>query len=238
MREDISIELVDILVDTREYSKHQKEVEWLKRQGLTVEVKLIEGADYVLNAVEGKKPLAIECKTPTDFVGSLKESRLIEQLDLLKQLEDDGMDVAIALIGWLGIIEKVTKWNVTAVSRLIDAIVLTWKIPIIPFPNIKWFLAWVIAKAKSLGSQEEKTVRALRARRREMSVEEEAIYMLEGIVGPKTAISLLNHFGNVRNVVNANEEELMKVEGIGKKTAKRLVEVFNTEFCRTPDKIA
>jgi Fanconi anemia group M protein len=115
-----------------------------------------------------------------------------------------------------------------------DAIVLTWKIPIIPFPNIKWFLTWVIAKAKSLGSQEEKAVRALRARRREMGVEEEAIYMLEGIVGPKTAVSLLNHFGSVRNVVNANEEELMKVEGIGKKTAKRLIEVFNTEFCRTP----
>jgi Fanconi anemia group M protein len=49
-------------------------------------------------------------------------------------------------------------------------------------------------------------------------------------IGPKLAESMLRHFKNVRNIVNANKEELMKVEKIGPKKAEGIREVLEEEF--------
>ncbi|KAH8584318.1 ERCC1 excision repair 1 C-terminal domain [Cryptosporidium sp. chipmunk genotype I] len=42
--------------------------------------------------------------------------------------------------------------------------------------------------------------------------------------------NLLKHFGSISNVVNASEEELSKIQGIGPIKAKVISEVFSTEF--------
>lgn len=49
-------------------------------------------------------------------------------------------------------------------------------------------------------------------------------HLLQGLpgVGPLRAAALLNQFGSVQNVVNADSEELVGVDGIGKKTARRI----------------
>jgi Fanconi anemia group M protein len=50
--------------------------------------------------------------------------------------------------------------------------------------------------------------------------------MLPGI-GPMLAKRLLEHFGSIKSVMNASEEELCEVEKIGKKKAATLYALIN-----------
>ena len=49
-------------------------------------------------------------------------------------------------------------------------------------------------------------------------------------VGPKGAKALLRHFGSVESILEADEDELQDVEGIGGKTAKEIREVIGAEY--------
>lgn len=49
-------------------------------------------------------------------------------------------------------------------------------------------------------------------------------------VGPKTAARLLAAFKSLKNIANADVEDLLRVEGLGRQRAKLIYEVFNAEF--------
>ena len=42
--------------------------------------------------------------------------------------------------------------------------------------------------------------------------------------------NLLNYFGCVKKLVNASKEELIKLEGVGEKTAERLLGLFGENY--------
>lgn len=48
-------------------------------------------------------------------------------------------------------------------------------------------------------------------------------------VNEELGIRLLKIFGSIKNIINASKEELMTVDGIGEKTAKKIVELVNEE---------
>ena len=54
------------------------------------------------------------------------------------------------------------------------------------------------------------------------------LYMLQGLpgVGPALAHRLLLEFGSVERVVTADEEELMRVRGVGRQKAARIRELL------------
>jgi Fanconi anemia group M protein len=49
-------------------------------------------------------------------------------------------------------------------------------------------------------------------------------------VGLNLAKELLKHFKSVKNVVNASEEELKKVDGVGDKKAKAIKDATENEY--------
>jgi Fanconi anemia group M protein len=61
---------------------------------------------------------------------------------------------------------------------------------------------------------------------------EQQEYILSSIsgVGPHAAQILLREFGSLSHIFNASEEELCRVKGIGKVTAKRIREVVEAEY--------
>lgn len=63
-------------------------------------------------------------------------------------------------------------------------------------------------------------------------VQEIALSVLMKIpsVGPKTAARLLAAFKSLKNIANADVEDLLRVEGLGKQRAKLIYEVFNVKF--------
>ena len=58
----------------------------------------------------------------------------------------------------------------------------------------------------------------------------DAICTIQGGVGQKDAMQLLNHFGSVRNLLSASKEELSSVPSIGSKKSVHLHNVFNTKW--------
>lgn len=65
-----------------------------------------------------------------------------------------------------------------------------------------------------------------------LSPREQLVYTLTSVpdVGPATAKNLLTHFKSLQSVANADENQLMEVEKVGKKTAPALREFFRREY--------
>ncbi len=222
---------VDVVVDSREASKNKDIVEALRSHGLKVAVLELEAGDYYLLARDPSKAVLVERKTVTDFLNSIRDNRIWDQLKRLKQAaEVDGVKPLILLEGWLGVVEKRTRWRLSSVLRILDEIVLDWGIPVLPVHNKKATVEWLVAKAKSLGKTGEKRVLRLRVEKKPMTPRERALYVVEGLAGPVLARRLLKHFKTVRRLANASIEELMRVEGVGEKRAKEIYMVLNTPW--------
>ncbi|HID41173.1 MAG TPA: hypothetical protein EYP33_03345 [Pyrodictium sp.] len=219
---------VDVVVDSREAAKNKDIVEELKRKGLRVAMQALEAGDYYLLARDLRKALLVERKTVTDFANSVRDNRIWDQAQLLREAaQKEGVRPVIVLEGWLGVIEKRTKWNIAALLRILDELVLDWGIPVIPTHNKKATAAWIAAKARSLGKTEEKRILRLRVEKKPLTLNERILYVAEGLAGPTLARRLLERFKTLRRIANASIQELMSVEGIGEKRAKEIYAVFN-----------
>ena len=65
-----------------------------------------------------------------------------------------------------------------------------------------------------------------------MSPTEQQQFIIEGLpnVSAVLAQRLLQHFGSVRAIANASEEDLCHIQGIGKNIASEIVKAFNMEY--------
>jgi len=228
---EVPLTPVDIVVDSREAAKNKDIVEVLKRKGVKVAISALTVGDYYLLAPEGRKPILVERKTVMDFLNSIRDKRVWEQAKILKEAEEvEEVIPVIILEGSLSAIERFTKWRITAVLRILDELVLSWNIRIIPTPNKKSTVEWLVAKIRALGLPERKRPPKLRVKKKPMSINEQILYVAEGLVGPVLARKLLLHFKTLRRIANASVGELMRVGGIGEKRAKEIYAIFNTTW--------
>ncbi len=222
---------VDVIIDSREDSKHPEFRKELMAKGIRVAVKPLPAGDFLLLAPPQKKPILVERKTVTDLGNSIRDNRIWEQAKLLKEAAlKDGYQPLIIIEGWLGILEKYRGWKIQAVLRVIDSLLLDFGIPVLNTPNKTATIEWLAAKARSLGRTDEKRIYRMRVEKKPMTINERIIYVAEGLVGPKLARKLLSRFKTLKAIANARLEELMTVEGIGEKRAKEIYEIFNTEW--------
>ena len=72
----------------------------------------------------------------------------------------------------------------------------------------------------------------LRNERKPLTLKEQQEYLIEGLpgIGSSLAKSLLSKFKSVKNVINAKEDKLRKVEKIGDKKSKVIREVLDSEY--------
>ena len=215
-----------IYVDSREGAKHADILEVLSSQ-VAVELKENLPADFLLTALPPKRPLLVERKTINDFVGSLRSKRLFDQIAKMKAQEADCCIVLEEEGMWA--VDKFRKWAKGPLMRLIDSVVLSWKVPVIPSYNPQWTAEWLALKAKELDRPFERREYPLRGGGpSEMSLAERQLYLMEGVGGRKIAENLLRAFRSVQGVANASVEELERVELVGKKRA-RLIHAIMTE---------
>ena len=88
---------------------------------------------------------------------------------------------------------------------------------------------------KRIASREQKGERPniqLRTEKKPVNLWEQQLFIIESLpnIGPVSAKKLLEHFGTVSNVLNASEDELQEVEGIGKKTAENIRKVLDDQY--------
>lgn len=222
---------VDVVIDSREDSKHPEFREMLDREGLKTAVRELTAGDFLLMAPPGKRSILVERKTVDDLANSVRDNRIWEQSSLLlEEARRDGHQPLIIIEGWLGNLEKYRGWRIQSILRVLDTLILDMGIPVLNTPSKEATIAWIVAKAKSLGRTEEKRVFRMRVEKKPMDIQDRILYVAEGIIGPTLARKLLERFKTLRNIANASKHELLSVEGIGEKRAEEIYLLFNTPW--------
>ena len=185
-------ESVKITVDIHE--KNSLVLANIIELGAKTEIKSLEIGDYIIGDI------IIERKTMQDFISSMLNRRLSEQLKNIAQYEN-----RILIIE--GKNRKEININPNAVKGMILSVSLDFKIPIINTENEKDTAEYMFLLAKHQSRQ--KTEISLHSRIPKTK-EEQIKYVLESFqgIGPSTAEKLLKRFGTIKNIINSSKEEL------------------------------
>lgn len=211
---------VKIYADYRE--KGSGVIKELIDMNTMLKLESLETADYVLSY-----RVAVEFKTVEDFVNSLIDGRLLTQIKELKQ----NFERPLLMIEGTEDIYSVRNVHQNAIRGLIATINVSFGVPIIYTRTQKESAAFLYLIAKR---EQEETKRdfSLHGEKRKMSLKEWQEYIVGALpnIGGNLAKELLKEFGSVKNVFNASEEELKKVEKIGEKKASDLRKVVDSDY--------
>lgn len=207
-----------VYADSRE--GNSKVIRHLSEMEIDVKVRSMAVGDYQVS-----DEVVIERKTAKDFVDSIIDKRLFKQA---RELSEEFKRPLLILEGddiYNGMLHP------NAVRGTLAAIAIDFGISIIPTRNSEDTAAMIkrIAVREQNG---EKTHIQIRTDKKPVSLWEQQLFIVESLpnIGPVNAKNLLQHFGSVEKVMNASESELQEVEGIGKKTAKNIRKVVESEY--------
>jgi len=229
-KESLLVEGPLIIMDSKEFSKHQDIYNSLLAQGVKIQVKKLDVGDYWIPAIE-EKDLLIERKTAIDLANSVRDGRLWAQLLMMSQLTE--VTPVFLLEGSPTIIRKFTKWHETSITQILWKICLKWNVKFMFSPSKYWTSISLAQLCKSLSAPKKYRIYPLRVKvKRILSDDEAARYLVEGLpnISAVLADKLLRHFKTPLKVFTASEEELTKIEGIGVKKAKEIIRILNHEY--------
>jgi len=211
-------QVVSIVADHRE--KDNKIVKELIDLGISVRTAQLVSADYL---VSGK--VGVELKKVADFVNSIVDGRLLGQVKDLKS----NFDKAVVIIEGEEDIYSVRNVHANAIRGMLASIVLDFSVPVLYTKNPRDTAALLAVMAK----REQDSSRDFSYHERKpRSTKEQQEFIISAFpgIGPLMARNLLNYFGSIKNVVNASKSELVALEGIGEKTADKLLEMFEEKY--------
>jgi len=192
-----------VIMDYRE--KNSLVYSQLIELGIEVEIKELKVADYIVNDV------AIERKTVQDFISSMLNKRLTNQLQGLQQYKN-----RILIIEVIDEHELYAKGvpdtgiHPNAIRGFLLSIILSYKTPIIFTKDSE-----DTARFISVLSKRQKKELSLNVSKKNLNKKERMQFILEGFpcIGPKTAKKLLSHFKTLRELFSASIEELTEIIG-------------------------
>lgn len=206
-----------ITVDYRE--KASGLIDLLKSEDVEIKIKKVSYGDYVING-----SITIERKTARDFLISIIDGRLFNQISNLKRYCIN----PILLVEGNPFKTDLSMDDMAIRGALISAQTI-WYIPVI-YSRSKEESKDIMVM---IGKQEEacKDVVPLRGGYRPKRLKSKQLFILQGLpkVGPNMAKRLLKHFKSVSSVINATVEDLMEIEGVGRISAEKIREVIDAE---------
>lgn len=173
----------------------------LYNQQLKIEIKPLKIADYLIGNI------AIERKTVSDFISSMINKRLIQQL---KQMQRYKQKLLVIEGNLEELYNEKTKLNPNAVRGFILSIITNYQTPIIFTKDYEDTSKYLITLAKQ---QVKKPTEPSLHSRIPKTIKEQKKYILEAFpnIGPKKAEKLLKKFSNLSSIFNATEEELSEI---------------------------
>jgi Fanconi anemia group M protein len=211
---------IKIVIDTREL--RSSVAKKLFELGAEVVTEPLEVADFILS-----DHVAVERKTIDDFIQSIIDGRLFEQMEHLKKC----FEKPIVIVEGDEDIYSIRQIHPNAIRAAISAIAVDFRVPIIytqSEEDTALFL-YTIAKREQIENKKEVNIRGEKKPLTDKFLQEYLVAGLPGI-GVGIARNLLKHFKTVQKVFTANEEELKKVEKIGKKKAKKMREILTKVY--------
>lgn len=214
-RPDDANRKLTILVDHRENPSGIPRL--LVKENVNIRMTTLTTGDYMINP-----GIIIERKSAEDFIQSLVSNRLFDQC---ARLAKSGLRPFLLMEG--NPCKTHHKIDDQAVKGALLSVAASWQIPVIYSENIKDSACLILMLASqqfpfkhvvSLNNYKPKRLKNHRLR------------FLQGLpqTGPVLANRLYEHFKSIQAIVNANEKELMRVDGIGNKTAA-MIRKFLTE---------
>ncbi|MDD5111182.1 MAG: DEAD/DEAH box helicase [Candidatus Altiarchaeota archaeon] len=207
-----------VYVDNRESPYIKK----LLKEKAEIELANLEVGDYILS-----DRTCAERKTVADFLQSMLDGRLLAQAAELSR----NFERPVLILE--GFRDLYTQRNIhpNAVRGALAAIATSFGIPVIPSQDEEDTAGLLLAIAKREQEYEKKEV-SLRGEKKPMTNSERQQYVIESLpnVSAVLAKRLLERFDSVQNVMNAPEDELMKVDGIGDKKAGDIKKVVKSSY--------
>ena len=206
-----------ITVDYRE--KSSGIIDLLKEEYVSIEIRKVSYGDYIINDT-----ITIERKTARDFLVSVIDTRLFNQLSNLKKY----CTKPILLIEG-NPYKTDLNFDPAAIKGAFLSAQTMWYIPVV-FSHSKEDTRDIFMM---IGRQDETymDVVPLRGGYRPKRLKSKQLYLLQGLpnVGPMLAKRLIEHFKSVSMIMTATAEELTRVDGIGRISAERIREVLDSE---------
>lgn len=208
-----------IYVDHRELNSGV--VRELSNLGVEIKTSALTVADYQVSV-----DVAVERKSAPDFTSSIIDKRLYKQArELAEKFNKPVLIIEGENLYGVGALHP------NAVRGALASLAVDFGIPIIPTRSPEDTAAMIYRLAireYEKGSRE----LPLRTERKPVSLQEQQIFIIESLpnVGPVTARKLLEKFGTVKGVINAPNDELTEVEGIGKIIAQKIRDVIDAGF--------
>lgn len=211
MADNAVIKPVTIVADSRE-TRSGIATKLARIPGVTVEQAELSSGDFLIGG-----GFAVERKAATDFIVSIMEGRLFDQMarmaiehervvvlvegdiyDTRSSIAPEALDGAISYISLLSGASLIFSPSLARTPHILHRMALH------ATHGLGYEIPLRAGKPKGPAA---------------------AQYLLEGLptVGPKAAQSLLAHFGSPRGVFSASREQLLSVKGIGPKSADAIL---------------
>jgi len=215
-----------IIVDHRENKEIIKE---LIKEEMEVEKKQLDIGDFIIQTknLNGQiQNVGIERKTINDLLNSIIDKRLISQLMLLRE----NFEVPLLIIEGEENIYAIRDFHPNSIRGIMATIAIDFQIPIIHTKNFRDTAKYLALIAKRL--EKPRKPLSLVPKRKALTLKEQQLYLIESLpgIGPTIAKSLIEKFKTIKEIINADEKELKKVDKIGKIKAKELKKLFENKF--------
>ncbi|MBR9705568.1 hypothetical protein GOV14_00895 [Candidatus Pacearchaeota archaeon] len=181
---------------------------------IRLDIKPLKIGDYLLG------PMIIERKTVRDFIGSMLNKRLVQQLKQMKKYKQqlliiEGTDES-------DLYDSEINVNPNAIRGFILSILTNFQTPIIFTQNEQDTAKYLITLARQ---QLKPSTPFTLHQRIPKKIKEQKQYILESFpnIGPQTASKLLKKFKTLKDIFNANEKDL---EPILKSKTKQFLEII------------
>ncbi|MDP3734507.1 MAG: DEAD/DEAH box helicase [Nanoarchaeota archaeon] len=213
-------QVVAVIADHRE--KGNRIVKELIDKGISVKIAQLESADYL---VSGK--VGVELKKVPDFVASIIDGRLLDQIRSLKH----NFAKSVLIIEGEEDIYAVRNVHANAIKGMLAAIVLDFNVPVLYTKNPQDTASLLAVMAKR---EQDKGRDFSYHESKPRSLPEQQEYFVSSFpgIGTTHAKNLLHHFGSIKKLVNATAKELTLVEGIGTKTAETILKLVEEKYIK------
>ena len=207
-----------IFIDTREANSGILEYFW--QYDCDVQKKMLLFGDFIAS-----DRVIIEKKTVQDFVKSITDKRLFQQIKSMK----DNFEKPLLIIEGEENLYGILQPNI--IRGTLAAIAIDMSVPIIwtkDLADTAGIVYW-IARREQL--QENRT-NVLRNKKTPDTTEEKQEYLVSSLpdISIVRAKALLKYFKSPKNIFNAEEKELKEVKGIGKGIAEKIKKVLESEY--------
>jgi ERCC4-type nuclease len=188
--------------------------------GLDVQVRELSCGDYLL-----REDFPVERKSAVDFIASIQDRRLFEQVAKLK-----GEYGRATFIIEGDIYTTRSAMQPEAIRGALSYLVAIEGASVLPSKNTTETAALLAVMARHL--QEGLGYQVALRGSKPKDVKTQAQFIVEGFpgVGPGSAKALLGHFGSIAALCAADIPALREAPGIGEKTARQIRVILETDY--------